>query len=390
VSVAAPPRTTRARRLAGWAAFAVAAIAVGVIGASLAQSSQWTQRGALDPESAGPEGARAVARVLAEQGVEVRVVRDRDAARRALADSPGGATLVLPDAPALSDAALTDLADAADDTVLIQPRSRTLELFLPGSSPAGAAPGTPLAPECDFAPAAGAGAIVAGGLYAPGPGIDSCYRLDDAAALLVTGADGDRTVAVDGFELLANDAVADEGNAALALGLLGRNPVLVWYVPSLADGDGTSAPTLGELTPAWVTPSILLLVAAAVAAGLWRGRRFGPLVAENLPVSVRASETSAGRARLYARSGDAAHALEQLRAGARERLAILLGLGATASADVVADAVVQRTGAERAVVRSILIDAVPRDDHDLVAVHERLIDLEARVRAAVRPEGPPR
>ncbi len=42
--------------------------------------------------------------------------------------------------------------------------------------------------------------------------------------------------------------------------------------------------------------------APGIAAAFWRGRRFGPLVVENLPVTVRASETMLGRARLYEKS----------------------------------------------------------------------------------------
>ncbi|MCZ9344899.1 DUF4350 domain-containing protein, partial [Streptomyces sp. TRM76130] len=78
-------------------------------------------------------------------------------------------------------------------------------------------------------------------------------------------------------------------------------PHLVWYLPSLSD---TTAPDDGErglfdLLPAgWLWGALQLFLAAAVAA-LWRARRLGPLVPEELPVAVRASETVEGRARLY-------------------------------------------------------------------------------------------
>ena len=130
-----------------------------------------------------------------------------------------------------------------------------------------------------------------------------------------------RVSAVDGRTLFANESLAENGNAALALNLMGRHPRVVWYVPSLTDTDLTGDPTLGELTPPWVSPVIVLLLVAGIAAGVWRGRRFGPLVPERLPVTVRASETTEGRARLYARSRDAVHALDQLRVSALGRLA---------------------------------------------------------------------
>ncbi|GAA2067420.1 DUF4350 domain-containing protein [Microbacterium hatanonis] len=380
--VAARPNRLR-RALLGWAAIVAAAVALALVGTVLAGDG-WAERDALDPESAGPAGTRALARLLVDQGIDVRVTRDRASA---LAELDGGATLVLPDAPALSDEAITELASAADEVVMLEPRSRTLRLLLPGAQLAGSAGTDELAPACDLAVAERAGGVVGGSLMTPGDGVTGCYPSGDGFALLV-GETGPTTVtSLDGRAMFANDVLAEAGNAALALGIVGAHPRVVWYVPSLADSDvSTAAPTLGELTPRWVTPALVLLLLAAVAAGFWRGRRFGPLVVENLPVMVRASETTAGRARLYARAHDPGHALDQLRLGALERLARTLGLAVTARPDTVVDAVAARLGSDRASVRSILIDTIPRSDSDLVESAARLRDLEARVHAAVRPE----
>ncbi|MBN9195692.1 MAG: hypothetical protein J0I44_06430, partial [Microbacterium sp.] len=145
--------------------------------------------------------------------------------------------------------------------------------------------------------------------------------------------------------------------------------------------------TRGYVLPLHPAPAIALLLIAGLVAGLWRGRRFGPLVSETLPVTVRAAETTEGRARLYARSRDAVHAADRLRVGALRRLARLLALGPAASADEISDAVADRVATPRAVVRDILIDGVPRSDRELVALSDRLRDLEAAVRAAVRSPG---
>ena len=67
-------------------------------------------------------------------------------------------------------------------------------------------------------------------------------------------------------------------------------------------------------------PVIVLLLTAGLAAAIWRGRRFGPLVPERLPVTVRAAETTEGRARLYAHARDAVYS-----ALATERLLSELG-----------------------------------------------------------------
>ncbi|GAA3099893.1 hypothetical protein GCM10020254_51720 [Streptomyces goshikiensis] len=65
---------------------------------------------------------------------------------------------------------------------------------------------------------------------------------------------------------------------------------------------------------------------AATLAALWRARRLGPLVTEQLPVAVRASEAAEGRARLYHKAGARDRAATVLRAATRERLAALVGV----------------------------------------------------------------
>jgi hypothetical protein len=382
-AVTAPP--PRRRRVAAWIAIGVVLLVVGGIGGAIAASGQWAARDALDPDSAGPAGTRALAEVLRTHGVEVEVTRSRTDAVAALKGAP--ATLVLPDPSALSDDAVSQLADAAADVVLIEPRSRTLDLLLPGSSAAGFGGEDAVGPGCDLPEAERAGAVAPGALYAPGPGTSACYPVDDGFGLLVRDADGRRISAVDGSVLFTNEHLADDGHAALAANLMGRHPLVVWYVPNAGDTDLTDTdPSLGQLTPPWVSPVIVLLLIAGVAAGIWRGRRFGPLVAERLPVTVRASETTEGRARLYARARDPLHAGDRLRVGTLRRLAGLLGLGAHASAGDIADAAAGRIGADRAAVRGILLDDIPRSDADLVALSTRLRDLEEAVRAAVRPE----
>ena len=385
----ASPR--RGRRVATWIAIGLALLVVGGIGGVVSAANQWAQRGAFDPDSSGPLGTRALAEILRGHGAEVRVARDRAAASAALDAASGSATLVLPDPPALSDTAVLELAGAASDVVLVDPRARTLGLLLEGSAPAGFAPDAAVEPACDVGDARRAGAVVPGAVYTPGDGTAACYPAAAGSGLLVAETDGRRVAAVDGRALFPNERLAENGNAALGVNLVGRHPLVVWYVPGIGDTDLTDAdPSLGELTPPWVSPVIVLLLVAGVAAGVWRGRRFGPLVAERLPVTVRASETTEGRARLYARAGDPIHAADRLRIGALRRLATLLGLGPGASAPEVADAAAGRAGLDRAAVRGVLIDDIPRGDADLVALSTRLRDLEDAVRAAVRPERSPR
>ncbi|MBN9190911.1 MAG: DUF4350 domain-containing protein [Microbacterium sp.] len=382
----AEPSPPRRRRVGGWIAITIVLVVVGLLGAALSGVAQWDRRDTLDPDSAGPDGGRALAHLLSDRGVTVSVVRDRAAALAAA--RAGGATLLLPDSPYLSDAVFTELADAADAVVVAQPQSRGVRLLFPGARVAGYGDATPVAPACSLPAARRSGAIVAGAVFTSRGDVTSCYTSGDGAALLQR-RDGDRRITViDASELFTNAHLAEHGNAALGVNLLGALRTVVWYVPTAADSDRTgAAPSIGDLTPGWVSPAIALLLIAGLVAGLWRGRRFGPLVSETLPVTVRAAETTEGRARLYARSRDAVHAADRLRVGALRRLARLLALGPAASADEISDAVADRVATPRAVIRDILIDGVPRSDRELVALSDRLRDLEAAVRAAVRSPG---
>lgn len=381
---------SRRRGALGWIALVVALALVALVGGTLVYGG-YQQRSIFDPESAGPDGTRAVVRILEQQGVRVIVARDRDAAERAL-DDDRSATLVLRDAPMLSDGGLRDLTDRAAHTVLVEPRSRALDVLLDGSSLGGYAADMSAVPACDLPAARGAGEARTGELMVPGEGVQGCYPVDGEYGLLTdTLSDGRTVTALDGLSVLTNSTLPLDGNAALALGVLGQSATLVWYVPSPGDADeGTTAQTLADLTPPWVTPAIVLLLVSALAAAVWRGRRFGPLVTERLPVTVRANETTEGRARLYASSADAAHALDELRRATRARLGRLLGLTARTSADALVDVVAERLRTDRALVRGILVDDIPLTDRDLVAAADRLRDLEASVRAAVRTEGTPR
>ncbi|WP_404431873.1 DUF4350 domain-containing protein [Microbacterium lacus] len=377
---------SRPRRVLLWVGIAIAILVVGAVGASLSNLGSFTERDAMDPESPGPNGTRALAEILRDRGIEVVVTDERLTALTALSEQDS--TLVLPDSPALSDDAVRELGTAAMDLVLIDPRSRTLRLFLPGSEVDGVRFGTLIEPSCELAEAQRAGGIAPGTVFEPGGGpVSACYATESGAGLLV-GEDGTHRIsAVDGRALFVNSALADNGNAALALNLMGRYSTVVWYVPTLADTDLPNAePTLGELTPPWVSPAIVLLLAAGLAAGIWRGRRFGPLVAERLPVTVRASETTEGRARLYAGSRDATHAADQLRIAALERIGRDLGLGPAAGVDEIVDAISAQTGRDRASIRTVLVDDMPRSDADLISLYTRLSDLEGSVHASQHPE----
>jgi hypothetical protein len=119
---------------------------------------------------------------------------------------------------------------------------------------------------------------------------------------------------------------------------------------------------------------------AVLLFALWRARRLGPVVAEPLPVVVRAAETVEGRARLYRRSGARGQAAGALRAGVISRLRSQVGLPRGPRPEAVVDAVSSRTGRPAPDVHRLLYGAAPPDDAALVRLADDLDALEREVR----------
>jgi hypothetical protein len=112
---------------------------------------------------------------------------------------------------------------------------------------------------------------------------------------------------------------------------------------------------------------------------LWRGRRIGPLVVEDLPVVVRASETVEGRGRLYRSRRARDRAADALRIAARERMLPRLGLGPRAEQIAVTQAVAKRTGTDPNTVAHLLFGPPPGTDADMVNLANQLDDIERQV-----------
>lgn len=374
----AADRPHRVKSILGWGMVAALVLVVAFIALGISATAPG-QYGALDPEGRDDAGALALAEILRKQGIDVDVHRSRAGARAAIDD---GATLVMANPYTLTDDALEALLEPADRVVFLSTSTRLVRALEIGES----APGTLAAatPECNIPEFAEVGTIRADRLFAPAAEVEGCFGDAEAAAVLVDDRTDARYVIVEGTRLFGNAYLAEDGNAALALALLGQTERIVWYVPNFGDSDieGQSVDTLGTRTPSWVTPAILLLILAAIAAAIWRGQRFGPLVTETLPVTVRASETMHGRARLTAKAADAAHAAQALRDGARRRLASRLGLAVQVSADEVADAAADRLQIPRGTLQALLRGPLPADDAALIDLARRLDELEGAVQAS--------
>ncbi|HJQ46224.1 MAG TPA: DUF4350 domain-containing protein [Amycolatopsis sp.] len=281
------------------------------------------QHGELDPGSADPNGSRALATLLRDQGVRIVTVRTVDETRQALTASLD-ATLLVTDPDVVRPAMLGELRGRAAEAVFVAPHQGTLDIALPGATVTGQRSPGVRPPDCTVAAAVAAGTALLGGIeYQAHERGRTCY----GGALLQAGT----TTLLGGSEPLTNGQLGQQGNAALAMRLLGRNATLVWYLPAPTD-PASGAPRQGllDLLPKpWLFGAIQLAIAAALFA-LWRMRRLGPVVSEPLPVVVRAAETTEGRARLYRRSGSRAHAAQTLREATIARLLPVLGLGAGA------------------------------------------------------------
>jgi hypothetical protein len=342
-----------------------------------------TEEAAFSPESANPAGGRAVARVLADQGVQVAEVRSFDAADDRLGGGSDGVTLLVTQPDLLSAQRWRRLAATGADLVLLRPDAGTLDALTGAVRVAGDASTAVRDPGCDLPAARAAGPARAGGrTYAGTDGATACYGGSYVRAPL---RDGSGTLTVVGQpSLLTNRWAAQDGNAALALRTLGAHRDLVWYLPDPRDTDAPTVP-LSALLPPWLWPSVGVLGLAGVVLLLWRGRRLGRLVAEPLPVLVRAAETVEGHGRLYASARAGGRAAGALREATLRRLRTWTGLDPQAGVGDVADQVAWVTGRPAPAVRELLAGADPADDPALVRLALDLDALERDVRPGSSP-----
>lgn len=345
--------------------------------------------GQLDPESYEPAGSRAVAQLLRAEGVDVHVARTVADARAASA----GATMLVTHPQLLPPEQLGRATERAAAIVLVQPATDALAAAGSDLVPVRRADVQERDPACALPPAARAGRAQVGGVeYAlpgpppPGPSSASpsfCYPRPkqpvDTAPLVRDG----RVTVLGAGDLLTNDRLDSSGNAALALGLLGERPNLVWFRPSLDDpalSEGGSKP-LHVLLPDSVKLGLLQLGFAVVVIAAWRARRLGPVVGEPLPVVVRAAEATEGLARLYRRAGARHRAAVALREAAVRSIAPRFGLSpVNADPRAVTEAVARHTGRPAHDIGDLLYGEAPVDDAGLVALADALDTLAAQLR----------
>jgi hypothetical protein len=385
----APAAPAGWRRWRGPAAAAILVLLGGVVVALLQVGPQVT--GVLDPRDPGPAGARALVALLTERGQTV--LRAGSVPAAAAQAQGGGTTLVVTSPGLLSGGELTALARLHTSLLLVAPTRAALAALAPGVTLAGPAPVRSVPPRCGLPGARQAGAAEMGGLALrpAAPGAWRCYPAPLAAGRgaapprfpsLVRYGTGGRLITVLGSgSALANQNLGSDGNAALAMNLLAATPRIVWLVPGPPPVLATPAHgrSLGSLIPATAYYVAIQLGIVVLLTAAWRMRRLGPLVAEPLPVAVRACETVQGHGRLYRSRRARDRAAAALRGAALSRIGVRLGLPPGTPPQVISQELASRTGRGADEVEAVLFGAVPPDDAALVRLAAGLDALEGQV-----------
>jgi hypothetical protein len=336
--------------------------------------------GPFSPDSTESDGARALATLLNNHSVNVHGTEVLDDAVQ-----PGdGKTLLIGPEGSLDRSDWQRIADARwSHLILIQPGTRALEILAPGVEDTGQILSSgSREPGCELPAAVKAGgATVSGSTYSAPDGAQRCYG-DGINNTVIRMESDNRIVDVVGTpRTFTNAELADDGNAALALNLLGTQQELTWYLPQwessgFDDEDSGGAP----LVPPEVRYIGWALAFAVLVVAVWRGRRLGPVIAERLPVIVHAAETTEGRARLYRRSRARDRAAAALRESALGKLHKAHGIPRRADPSAVVATVAARTGRDPAMLYELLYGLPPLSDAALMSLSHELDVLTQEVR----------
>lgn len=332
--------------------------------------------GTMDPEATSPAGAHALVTLLRDGGVEVVVANTVTDVERAA--RPGTLLLVAQTQYLTDNSLLQRIAQVPGDLLLVDPTSRARTALTPKLR-VGSSGKFNNEPNCPLQEANRAGIVdfESSDTYRAKGDLElvSCY-----GGALVSYREGGRTITVVGSnQFMRNDGLLDEGSAALAMNLAGARPRLIWFAPQRVEGHTETPGSIFDMIPENVTWIVWQLWLVVILVALWKGRRVGPLVAEELPVVVRASETVEGRGRLYRSRRARDRAAEALRTATLQRLVPRLGLGPNAAPPAVVMTVARRSGADPDFVQYQLYGPPPATDTDLLHLARALDDIERQV-----------
>jgi hypothetical protein len=278
-------------------------------------------------------------------------------------------------------------------------------------------------------------ATSAGAIESPGPtntytyldqdtASQSCYPVQGSPSLVeIPAGPANPDIILLGSDTFFEDQyLADDGNADLAMRIFGAHTNLVWLATSFTNdsalncpgnsnqcagnegsggnggngggttttvspgpGNSASPPTLSQLLPKWIWWVLAQIALAVLLVAYWRARRHGRIVAEPLPVTVRAAETVEGHARLYRRAGAYGHSAQLLRRAAAGRLAPIFGLPqarAESNPELLVQPIAARLGVDPGLVGELLAGPAPTSEPELVLLADHLDLLEQEVRSS--------
>jgi len=362
-----------------WRAWLIIGVIVLLGGAGIAALHQPPANPYLNPAVTSATGTHALADILAGLGHQVVTTTAVSVAEQ---EASRGSTLVITSPAYLSRADLVALGRVQANVLLVEPDPVALAAIATPVGIIGSTPVVVTAPACRLPAATLAGTADMGGENLLVPSVTTvaqqCYAHASGPTLVQVELRG-RTVTVLGTGApLTNAALASAGNAALDINLLPSRRI-VWLVPDVVTATATAAAgpkSFASLVPvAAYLVTIQLAIAVLLAAG-WRARRLGQLVAEPMPVVVRAAETTEGHGRLYQSRHARAQAAEALRSAMRSRLERAAGLPAGAGPDTVIELLAQRSPTGTARISDLLYGPAPRTDQALVTLANDLDQLE--------------
>ncbi len=388
VASAAPGLRSRAAHVRWWwVPIGLLAVLIGAI--TLVKPTE--DFATLSIKNYQPEGARALAEVASDQGVSMRQIH---VLRDARVVDPANTTVIIANGFFIYEPQVDSILEYPGDVVVIDPSYELLDRVAPYVTSSVVYPYVADA-TCSDPDAMAAGAISTLGnvfLATLPDGVTGCFASEqDQYAMIVIPKDGHTLTLLADSGLVTNMHIDEQGNAALALRLSGRYATAVWY---LSEGYDTSAltwldssggghvpnpsPSL-DFFPPGTGSAVFALFISLIAVVLWRGKRFGSLVTEPLPVIIRSSEATAGRARLYKIARAHGRASASLRAAAALRMGARLGIARGPDKEHLVNAIARATGRTTSEIHALLYGPPPSSESAMMELIAHIDTIENEV-----------
>lgn len=150
----------------------------------------------------------------------------------------------------------------------------------------------------------------------PQPESINCFKVDqtqDSGYVFVqTQKENDKTISyLADITIFSNESITEADNAVFAINLFSQYKNIYWYV---ASGNNVSELTTpSHYYPSWYKYAGIMLLITAITLFISTSRRLGPVVYENLPVTVQMQEIVIAKANLYRKNNLQTHCIKILR-----------------------------------------------------------------------------